>query len=451
MNRLDLPELIEWHEGMLLSPQHFQQFAARTELLSQFLFTQSGPLGWGILNLKIDETALGAGLVRVLNVEALMPDGLLILAGSERGIDLEFDLQKAEQDPTRIYLAVPREPDLYLRSDYSRYEAVAQDGASLDEVSGGDAVTIPRIRPRARLLSGDAEIRGMTALPLIEFAKEGAICKQTPFIPPTLRVRPGSALAELCAPIRKLVRDKATGMAMRLSAKARNSDLFTLLQLQSLVAGLPALEAILGSDQSHPYQLYLALCSMAGSIAFLSHARVPPIFASYNHDNLVATFEEVLGFIRQSLSEGLIENWLGRELKPATGAGAKKFELASTLAQAFGENADLSAPFLGLMLRAPAGTPPETLVEWGETCLIAPEDEIADLEMSRTQGATCERVDSIEDLIPAPGCLLMRVSNDPHWLALGKKLVIKSAKQETRTPDSVALFVKQHARNGKDR
>ncbi len=70
--------------------------------------------------------------------------------------------------------------------------------------------------------------------------------------------------------------------------------------------------------------------------------------------------------------------------------------------------------------------------------------------MSRMLGAVCEQVDSIEDLIPAPGCILMRVTNDSHWLAPQKKLVVKSAKQETCTPDSVTLFVKQRVRNGKD-
>jgi len=450
MAMVELPELIEWHEGMLLTPQHFQQFVARGELLSQFLFTQSCPLGWGLLNLKIDETALGAGLVRILNIEAILPDGLLVLAGSERGVELEFDLQKAEQDPTRIYLAVPREQDLYQRSDYSRYEAVVNNGMSLDDVSGAESVAIPRIRPRVRLVSGDSEIRAMTVLPLIEFAREGSICKPTEYIPSLMRVRSGSAVAELCAPVRKMVRDKATGLAMRMGVKAKQADMFTLLQVQSLVASLPLLEAMLNSEQAHPYQVYLALCSMAGNVAFLSHSRIPPIFPAYDHQDLLPTFEAVLGFIRQSLSEGLIENWVGRELKLTSGPGAKSFELAPTLEQAMGENADLSAPFHGLMLRAAPGIQPESLVDWGETCLLASEDQIAEIEMSRTLGATLERVEAIDDLLPMPGCILMRVTNDSGWIVPNKKLVVKSARQEMYTPDSVTLFVKHRVREGKD-
>ena len=79
---LDLPELIEWHEGMLLTPQHFQQLSTRGELLTQFLTTMTTPFGWGVIDLKIDEAALSGGTLGILNVEAILPD----LAGISRCI-----------------------------------------------------------------------------------------------------------------------------------------------------------------------------------------------------------------------------------------------------------------------------------------------------------------------------------------------------------------------------
>ena len=118
---LDIPDLIEWHEGMLLTPQHFQQFASRSELLTQYMFSQGAPFGWGIIDLKIDQAALSAGILRILSIEAVMPDGLVAIGGSERGIKLEFDLQRADRNPIRVGLSVPREEALYNRSDYSRY------------------------------------------------------------------------------------------------------------------------------------------------------------------------------------------------------------------------------------------------------------------------------------------------------------------------------------------
>jgi type VI secretion system protein ImpJ len=241
---------------------------------------------------------------------------------------------------------------------------------------------------------------------------------------------------------------------MKLASNARSSDLAGLHQFQCLVAGLPAVEAALRSNGTHPYSLYLALCSMAGSVAFLSSARVPPVFPPYDHANLRASFEQVLDFIARALAEGLIDNWTSKEFRlvrqPAErrGPGDKVaeeayFELVPTLREAFGEDADFSAPYMGLILRAPVKTSTEPLIEWGETCLLASSDAIQDLEMSRSRGAQCERADSLDELTPMAGAVLLRVTNDPVSLDPRKKLVLKPAKQERRMPASAALFVRQ--------
>ena len=362
---LDLPELIEWHEGMLLTPQHFQQFAARCELLTHFMFTQAQPFGWGVIELKMDEAALGGGILRILNVEAILPDGLLALGGSDRGVELEFDLQKAEDDTTRIYLTVPREAALYNRTDYSRYQAfVARDELTPDDVSGADPATIPRIRPRLRLAGGKSGLGGMTAVPLIEFRAEGTVLKRTDYIPPLLRVKAGSQVANRCARVRKALRENATNLASRLRPDAKNSDLAGLHQLQWLVAGLPLFESLLESEQVHPYALYLALISIAGNVAFLSNAHVPPIFRPYDHNDLFASFEEVVRFIQLALSEGLIENWIGNNFslakaQPGRHAGTDDvrhgpvYELGPSLEAVFGADADFASTYLGLMLRLP--------------------------------------------------------------------------------------------------
>jgi type VI secretion system protein ImpJ len=454
-NLTDLPDIIEWHEGMLLTPQHFQQFAERSELLTQLMHSRVGGFAWGVLNLKIDEAALAEGVVRVLDLEAILPDGLLVAVHSDRGVNLEFDLRKTETNPTRIHLVVPREAAIYERSDYSRYESVVgREDPVTDGISGAERASIPRVRPKMRLAAGQSVTAGVTALPLIEFSKEGSYCTATGYIPPTPQMKDGAPLADLCAPVCKLVRDKATSLAMKLASNARSSDLAGLHQFQCLVAGLPAVEATLRSNGTHPHSLYLALCSMAGSVAFLSSARVPPVFSPYDHTNLRASFEQVLDFICRALAEGLIDNWTSKEFKlvrrpsERRGAGDKPteevfFELFPNPREAFGDDADFSAPYMGLMLRAPAGAKLEPLVEWGQTCLLASFDFIRDLEMSRSRGAVCEWVDSLEELVPPVGSMLFRVTNDAAWLDPRKRLILKAAKQETRMPASATLFVRQ--------
>lgn len=461
---LDLPELIEWHEGMLLTPQHFQQLSARGELLTQFLTTQSSPFGWGVLDLKIDEAALNGGMLGILSVEAILPDGLLARGGSEHGGKLELNLQAlrtTDDTPVRVYLAVPRDSALYNRSDYSRYQqVVGQDERTPDNVSGGDAAAIPRISPRLTLESDLSKVGGKTVLPLIEFTGHGTIFRQTEYIAPLLRIKAGSPLANLCAELSSMIRNIATDLAARLSPSGRGSDLDGLRQLQWLVSGLPVFEALLDSEQTHPYTAYLALCSMAGSIALLSHARVPPKFAPYNHDDLRIGFQAVIASIQRALSEGLTESWIHRNFSPAperAGAVAEAesrradqtYELGPSLEEAFGGEADFSAQSMALMLRLPAGMLPDAMTAWGETCVLAREDAIDDLELSRSKGVLCERVYSLDDLVAPPGSVLFRVHNDRKWIDPGRKLVLKPARQETLVPDTVTLFVKKHSQKSK--
>ncbi len=444
-----IPDLIEWHEGMLLTPQHFQQFAGRSELLTQAMFTCGGSFRWGVIDLKIDRAALNSGTLHILNIEAIMPDGLLIVGGSERGVELDLDLQKVESNPARIYLVVPREATLYVQSDYSRYVSyAAKDALVSDGVSGGTPGQIPRIRPRIGLESKKANLAGKTALPILEVSGTGAISQPTDYICPVLHIRPGSALAELCAPVRRLVREKATELANRLHKTPRGepgNDPEAIQQLQALVSALPLVETLLDGEQTHPFTLYLALCSMAGSLSMLSYRKVPEVFRPYNHDELKTSFEQVLGFIERSIKEGLVENWISQPFRPRgealPGRSNSAFEIGETLEQAFAGNADFSAPYVGLMLRGPA----DAMTEWGKSCLLATEDAIPVLEMIRSQGAICEPVESLDGLTAEPGSVLFRAKNDPQWLDPRRKLVLKGAKQATRGPDAATLFLKKRS------
>lgn len=42
-----IPSPIQWHEGMMLAPQHFQQAASRTEELLHYHLMSANPFHWG--------------------------------------------------------------------------------------------------------------------------------------------------------------------------------------------------------------------------------------------------------------------------------------------------------------------------------------------------------------------------------------------------------------------
>ena len=65
-----IPERIQWHEGMLLAPQHFQQSQARTDSLAGWHALAAAPLAWGVRHLEVDTSLLANGLFWLTSVAA---------------------------------------------------------------------------------------------------------------------------------------------------------------------------------------------------------------------------------------------------------------------------------------------------------------------------------------------------------------------------------------------
>src|ERR1700740_997897 len=95
-----IPEAVQWHEGMLLSPQHFQLTARRAEALTGYLLEAAAPFCWGVQRLDIDQGLLLEARFRVVVLEAVLPDGRLVLypSGGEDPL-LERDFKSAELNP----------------------------------------------------------------------------------------------------------------------------------------------------------------------------------------------------------------------------------------------------------------------------------------------------------------------------------------------------------------
>src|ERR1700754_3554168 len=93
---------------MLLTPAHFEELTFRQEDLLQY-HSASRPFNWGISHLAVDETQLMQGRFVLLELEALMPDGLPIWidrnGSSQPALDLESLELSFRQQPFFVYLA----------------------------------------------------------------------------------------------------------------------------------------------------------------------------------------------------------------------------------------------------------------------------------------------------------------------------------------------------------
>src|ERR1700755_1596492 len=81
MEAHDIPEAIQWHEGLMLAPQHFQQLSLRHESLLHYVAGAIAPFNWGVSregSFMTDKSALADGKLRVMRLDAVMPDGLVV-------------------------------------------------------------------------------------------------------------------------------------------------------------------------------------------------------------------------------------------------------------------------------------------------------------------------------------------------------------------------------------
>ena len=112
MNRPEqLPKPICWHEGMLLSPQHFQQNHIYWENQLQELSVNLAQYRWGIFEMTFDEGRLLEGQVDITRLRAIMPDGLVIDYDAKHDKPLQLPLDEVETLATtgkvKIHLTVP--------------------------------------------------------------------------------------------------------------------------------------------------------------------------------------------------------------------------------------------------------------------------------------------------------------------------------------------------------
>jgi type VI secretion system protein ImpJ len=433
VNSRQIPEAIQWHEGMLLAPQHLQQLSLRSESLVHYYLQAVCPFFWGVRELEIDQKLLVGGVFRVLKLEALMPDGLVAshVAGSDG--DLQISLQNVQQYPATIHLAVPARSSTATKGDLSRYESVAGDPV-VDESTGDGEITIPRLKPKLKLIVGEAPAK-YVSFPLAKVQYKNEAFTATEFVPPTSIVPTGSPIWQICSLTAAKIRERALFLCEQVRSPAAAGRVPLLLEtknrIQSLVSALPQFEAVMGTGMSHPYELYKAFCVLAGHLAGLGYSMMPPVFRPYKHNDLYAGFLEIQEFCFAMMEEGIPESYL-----------AIPFQLVKkTFSLIFDSSWKEQRIFLAM--RGQTGMSEKDVVEWGEQCRIGSESVMRSMRDKRVLGAGRQLVQSYESLVPARGVILFALEYDPQFIKTDELLLaVNDNESAGMHPAELILYVK---------
>lgn len=299
-----------WSEGMLIRPQHFQQYDRWIEHVVEGRSAALAAFGWGLRRLQLSQEMLPLGRVSVQSITAVMPDGTIVDSGT--GVTLEARAIPPNTKNALVKLAVAlRSLDgaeigdvgrsrRYQAADQSMRDATAPDRPSV-------SLKVARLAPRL-LIEGEAE-DDLVTMPIArirEIDAAGAVLLDENYTPPCLDFHASQRLLRLVNEIRALLRSRAESLAGQASAgpaAAESGGLVDLIVL-SIVNGQEAVfDHFAATPGLHPETVYRAALALAGQLSTFSPARRRSAdFPAYDHLDLDASFALVMDQLRQLLA-----------------------------------------------------------------------------------------------------------------------------------------------------
>ena len=304
---------IQWHEGMLLSPQHFQQESARTDNLVAWQSLNANALAWGVKHFDIDDSLLANGVLRVNSLIAVFSDGTPFVYNAENdaGPALEIDLSQWESilsaGELTVYLALGVHRALNSPGQISRFQGIDAPAVN-DEISEALPIDLPRMTIKGMLMAGDRPSSIYRSMRLLCVRKDNA-----PTLPPLLSLSAEHPIWQSVTHIITQLRIKALFLAkLTSSPSSRLEERLDALEqrhkLSALVQALAGLQAVLTAPEVPPFLLYTSLCQQLGVLSTLRPGAVPIQVPRWHHDDPLVSFEPVLAEIEDLMAE-VSQDW----------------------------------------------------------------------------------------------------------------------------------------------
>lgn len=431
---------VQWHEGLLLYPQHFQQMRREFQELALCYLTMGTPYYWGVRSVAVDEGAFSTGLLRLKSVLAVMPDGSIVRQeeGETSSIELRLqDYQEAlDQGPLMIHLAVVRpHPDVpSVGGDFPRYTSI-ESAPLADENTGESAVPVPRLALKPVLVAGEHVPVRYASFPLFKIkAQDGGYVFEE-FIPPVSDIRSSNKIGQIADRVVRSIRKYSALLSDRLQTPMTQELAPVLEQYKknydTLVSRLLELEALTQVQETHPFSLYKELCGIAGNFCSFSRGHMPPIFSPYDHNNLKKTFDPVLSLIDQML-----------EFVKST-SSAFAFRLEDKIFKNILKSVWIEHDQIILGVTIPAGSNARGMTDWVKEAVIVSASVAQKAIERRVLGASRAIVEQVPELglTMTRGKLLLRVEARSEYIKPGEDLfVFNMSEAEGTRPAEVLIY-----------
>ncbi|MBI5335220.1 MAG: type VI secretion system baseplate subunit TssK [Burkholderiales bacterium] len=317
-----------WGEGLFLRPQHFQRQDAYHEWRLLQMSRLLHPYAWGVRVLKADADALQAGLLRLLELQAVLPDGEMVSAPGEDELPAAVSLAELPAGVNEVVYHLAVAPLRRVGSNFTPFAgqaaADAHDGvpagdgmaryvqhneSAADWYTGAVEAEIAVLRRGLRLVADHEPREHLVTLPLLRVRRTstGGFELDGRFVPPCTAVQ---ASAVLHLQLRRLLDalqakvDALYGFHREPSKHViefRSGDVASFWLLHTASSAFASLSHLFRHPGLHPERLFQGLLELAGALMTFSKTYTLADLPVYDHAAPGPAFARLDGIVRELL------------------------------------------------------------------------------------------------------------------------------------------------------
>jgi type VI secretion system protein ImpJ len=309
---------ILWGEGLFLRPQHFQQQDAYHEWRLSQMSRLLHPYAWGVRHVKIDPDALQTGLLRLLELQVVLPDGEMFNAPGEDELPPAVALSSIAQDGSgeaifHLALAPVRASGTNMASTQQEADTAVRYFRSPVQAADGftDAVAAELVvlRKSARILHDGEPRAHLVSLPLLRLRKTstGGLELDGRFMPPCLSIQSSPSLFLYLRRLLDVLQAKVDalyGMHREPSKNIiefRSGDVASFWLLHTASSAFAGLSHLSRHASLHPERLFEKLLELAGALMTFSKTFTLADLPTYDHINPGPGFTRLDQIVRELL------------------------------------------------------------------------------------------------------------------------------------------------------
>ncbi len=422
---------ILWGEGLFLRPQHFQ----RQDLYHETRLADFGrcvhPYLWGIRDLKLDNEALAAGVLRITSISGVLPDGEPINAPEADTLPEPVNLGEIENPGSGLsfHVALP-----YLREfgpNFSGDDAAPgqacryrqHEEPAPDLYTGAIESELSVLKKSLRLLSERDNREQYVSMPVarVRANSSGGYELDPAFIPPLLAIRSSAAVYLMLRRLMEILQAKAQALysyhrePSQNVVEFRSGDIASFWLLHTINGAYASFQNLFHHPALHPERLFHEMLRLAGQLLTFSKAYSLADLPVYNHLHPGPEFGKLDLMIRELIETVISTRYFSiplNEVKPAFHLGRLDSDrLAGNTAYYLGISADM---------------PPAELVEAvPQRVKVGSPDDVDKMVSSAMPGVRLMSAPQVPASIPVrPGCYYFSV--EPHGILYERMVASKA-------------------------